>query len=107
MASRSRMPASEVDESMTEAEKLFLKIIVGVFVICILVIWGCPRCYADTPRHFTNAVWVFGWDTEHFLTANVNGTYHGRVALGTYYQLGVSYLVPDEIFRNGFSGVGQ
>jgi len=102
MAARSRMPFGQMVEDMTRVERFILGFLITLWLICAVVFWSCPRCYAAEPQYFTNASWVFSSDTQHFLTATINGIYRGRVALGTYYQIGTAYLVPDEIYKNGF-----
>ena len=60
--------------------------------------WGLDR------HEFYKAEWDLRTDNQGYLIAMIDYAFYGRVAIGTYYDYPVSYIVPDEIYKDSFSG---
>lgn len=83
---------------MNAAERAVVKLVLVIIALCCFA--TCARALA--PESFKQATWRFSVDAQNYTVATVNSFYYGRVAKGTYYDYPVSYIVPDEIFPNGF-----
>lgn len=49
------------------------------------------------------STWVWTVDAQHYIVTTANGTNYGRSAVGTYYWVPASKIVPDTVFKNGFN----